>query len=390
MTTRKKIKLLASIILGAGISVLSFFAFIVFSFSADGRMLLIPLIAFYVSSLLFLVLWNILRSRIKYILLGVPASCLAAGIIVNEYTNYISGIPRLDETEVNIYLYEPFRERTPLAELQKAASYKIQDNLPVIDGATALYPVYAAFVQAVYPEGEYNPQTSSVLCSKTKDAYNNLLEGKADIIFCAGPSKEQMQSFQDRGIKITLVPIGREAFVFFVNRENRINNVHIEDIQGIYSGEIRNWKELGGDFGSIKAYQRPDNSGSQTALLKIMDGIPVVNPPREDVARGMGSIINRVASYRNFENALGYSFLHFATEMINRKEIKLLQVNSVYPSKETIQNESYPLCDVFYAVYVEKNDINKNVRPFIRWIVSQEGQEIIEKTGYVPIIKIEN
>jgi phosphate transport system substrate-binding protein len=245
--------------------------------------------------------------------------------------------------------------------------------------------VYAAFVNAVYPENEYNPNNSAVLCSKTIGAYNNLLDGKVDIIFCAGPSEEQMRRFLERGIKITLVPIGKEAFVFFVNKGNNINNVTIDNIRDIYSGKIKNWKTLGGINKSIRVYQRPDDSGSQTALKKIMGNIPIVKPRRENISAGMGSIINRVAAYRNFGNAIGYSFLHFSTEMVSNDQIKLLSINNIYPSKETIRDDSYPFCDTFYAIYVEKDDINVNIKPFVAWILSKQGQEIIEKSGYVSI-----
>jgi len=257
--------------------------------------------------------------------------------------------------------------------------------LPVLDGATALYPVYAAFVNAVYPSNKYNPDNSIVLCSRTANAYNNLLEGKVDIIFCAAPSDEQLQQFINKDIKIKLVPIGKEAFVFFVNKKNKVENLSIEDIQNIYSGKIKNWKSFGGENKRIRAYQRPDNSGSQTALINIMGNVSVMKPRRENVSKGMGGIINMVASYRNFTNAIGYSFLYFTTEMVRNEQIKLLSINNIYPSKETIQNDTYPFCDFFYAIYAEKDDSNENIKPFIEWILSKQGQEIIERTGYIPI-----
>jgi phosphate transport system substrate-binding protein len=263
------------------------------------------------------------KSKKNFIPLGISLMSIVVAAIVIGYDNYVHNIPAVEESEVYIYLYEPFRDRQVLAKLDEESDYTIRDNPPVLDGATALYPVYAAFVNAVYPEDKYDPENSAVLCSRTIDAYNNLLEGKVDIIFCAGPSEEQMRQFLDREIKINLVPLGKEAFVFFVNQENSISNLTIDDIRNIYSGKIKNWKTLGGTNESIKAYQRPDNSGSQTALKAIMGNIPIVKPRRENRAEEMGEIINRVASYRNFNNAIGYSFLHFATEMASNDKMDL-------------------------------------------------------------------
>jgi phosphate transport system substrate-binding protein len=386
MNLREQLKLIVSILLGIGITILSFFAFVMLLFSVLRGVLWLALLIFYISAIIFLFQWNKNKTKKKYIPLGISTLCILISTIIIGYNNYVYNIPSLNETEVNIYLYEPFNDRQVLEKLTEEAEYKITDNLPVLDGATALYPVYAAFVNAVYPENKYDPRNSAVLCSKTIDAYNNLLTGKADIIFCAGPSEEQMQEFKNNGIKIDLIPIGKEAFVFFVNKKNEIDNVSIEDIQNIYSGKIKNWKRIGGRNKNIRVYQRQDNSGSQTTLKKIMGNIPIIKATKENISNGMGSIINKVAVYRNFNNAIGYSFLHFSTEMVKNDQIKLLSINNVYPSKETIQDGSYPFCDTFFAIYVERNDMNENIKPFIEWILSKQGQEIIEKIGYVPII----
>jgi phosphate transport system substrate-binding protein len=170
-----------------------------------------------------------------------------------------------------------------------------------------------------------------------------------------------------------------------VNKANQVNNLTIEDIQGIYSGRIKNWKELSGVNQRIRAFQRPKNSGSQTILEKIMGDTPIAKPRRENVSQGMGTIINEVAAYRNFSNAIGYSFLYFSTEMVKNDQIKLLSVNGIYPSKETIQDENYPLYENFYAIYIDTDEKNENIEPFINWILSEQGQELVRKTGYIPL-----
>jgi phosphate transport system substrate-binding protein len=218
----------------------------------------------------------------------------------------------------------------------------------------------------------------------TARAYDNLLEGKVDIIFCAAPSDLQIKQFQNNGINLKLIPIGMEAFVFFVNKKNVINNLTVENIQGIYSGKIRNWKELNGVNKSIRAFQRSENSGSQTALENIMDNTPIIDPLRER-AIGMFDIIDYIADYKNFSNAIGFSFLYFSTEMVKNDKIKLLSINGIYPSKETIQNGSYPFSDNFYAIYVDNDEKNENIEKFIEWILSSQGQTLVSKTGYIPI-----
>jgi phosphate transport system substrate-binding protein len=378
----KTIRQRISVIIGLLALVLSFFIFIITAFFAERAILWTLLVIFFVSIIVFLVFWNIIKTKKVYLILSVPVICILTAIAVILYQNKIDEIPTISEP-TDQYRMMSF---VKLTNLDEEPNLKLIDNLPVLDGATALYPVYASFVNAVYPKPKSEDHTlrEFAKCNTTIGAYENLLEGKVDIIFCAAPSNSQMKQFDDNGIKIKLIPIGREAFVFFVNKENIVDNLTVENIQGIYSGKIKNWKKLNGANQRIKAFQRPENSGSQTMLIKIMNNTPLMKPRRENVSRGMGDIINQVADYRNFSNAIGYSFLFYSTEMVKNDQIKLLSIEGIYPSKETIQNGTYPFSADFYAIYNTDNK-NKNVEPFIEWILSEQGQKLISKTGYIPI-----
>lgn len=380
-----KNKRLRIAILGSlGISILSFFVSVIFTFSAQRVILWTILGIFYVSVIAFFIFWNINKSKKVYIILGIPFICTMIAIGIFLYQDFIENFSTVEEKDYH-YTYLPFEKNGLLAELDDESNLEIVDNLPFLDGATALFPVYASFVQAVYSESEYKNVEGLVSCTKTDRAYNNLLNSNADIIFCAAPSKLQLKQFSDNGLDLKLVPIGREAFVFFVNNRNPVNNLKVSDIQRIYSGEIKNWKKLNGPDKSIRAFQRPLNSGSQTMLEKIMDNNPIMKPGRENVSTGMGGIINQVAVYRNFSNSIGYSFFYFTMKMVKNGEIKLLSIDGVTPSKNTIQDGSYPFSDNFYAIYVDKENKNENIERFIDWILSDQGQILIAKTGYIPI-----
>ena len=289
--------------------------------------------------------------------------------------------------------YQPFSEKNKLAVPEEETKLKLTDNLPIIDGATALYPLYAAFVQAVYPEGEYyfdvtfdhehNKFFPIVRCYGTSMAYRNLIDGFVDIIFCAAPSENQIEKAKENGVTFKLIPIGKEAFVFFVNNRNPVSNLTTKQIRDIYSGRTTNWKELGGKNKSIKAFQREKNSGSQTMLEAIMGDEAIMKPLQENVIGLMLDIVTRVSQYKNKNNAIGYSFLFYTTQMVQDKEIKLLSINGINPSIETIQDGTYPYSNSFYAITA--NTENENVNKLIEWILSEQGQYLIKQTGYVPI-----
>ena len=272
-----------------------------------------------------------------------------------------------------------------MATLGQQASLQLKGNLPKIDGATALYPLYSAFVQATYPEGYYNSYDSEVMVSKTPQAYSNLINGDVDLIVALGPSESQKNQAASRGLELKLTPIGREAFVFFVHQKNKVNGLTLQQIKDIYAGNVTDWSEVGGEKDAIRAFQRPQDSGSQTALQTLMGDVPIMEAPTEDIATGMGGIINEVAQYKNYKNAIGYTFRFYSTEMVGNSQIKLLEINGVAPSKETIRTGTYPITSEFYIV--TSGTENPNVDKFIDWVLSAEGQQLVEEVGYVPVIQ---
>lgn len=287
--------------------------------------------------------------------------------------------------DVNLNEYIPFMTNSKVTSLNGNSSLKLYGNLPRLDGATALYPVYASFVQAVYPQSDYSSfYRGIVMCTQTHQAYENLINGNVDIIFCAEPSRDQIARAAERGLEFILTPIGIDAFVFFVNKMNTINNISSEQIRGIYSEKITNWEDVGGENADIIPYQRPKDSGSQTILENIiMKDAPIMEPFKENVVGGMGGIVERVSDYRNYINAIGYSFLFFTTEMVKNDEIKLLSIDGIMPSRETIQSNKYPFSGPFYAITTGNE--TENTKKFIEWILSEEGQYLVESTGYIPI-----
>ncbi|MFE5321011.1 PstS family phosphate ABC transporter substrate-binding protein [Paenibacillus sp. NPDC056579] len=334
----------------------------------------------------FIVLWvfAFVRAKVTNLLF---VTCLIAGlsaVSVHEYNRYVrDSLATVNEQGVDLRVYQPFGSNTKAVSLDEPSTLMLAADMPRLDGATALYPLYAAFARAVYPEKEYDFRNSEVMCTTTADAYSNLLEGKADMIFAAAPSKQQLEAARSKGIELKLTPIGREAFVFFVNSRNTVQGLSKAQLQGIYTGDIRDWSEVGGSPGRIRAFQRPENSGSQSMLQRWMEDKPLMTPPKEDIAAGMGEIIDRTAVYRNYEQAIGYSFLFFATQMIQQGEIRLLEVDGIAPNRSTIQNGHYPLAAEFYAITTSSS--NPNVAPLLQWILSPQGQSLVEKTDYTPL-----
>lgn len=327
------------------------------------------------------------RKWMSTIFLSATVTFLIFALLVNNVV-VNSKYSEVIDTSPNIYTeeYLPFDENSKIVTLNKDASLKLSSDLPIVDGAAAVFPVYSAFVNATYPETtelydgvfEYN---------NTTYGYELLAEKQTDIFFGAYPSKEQIAYAEENSTQFIYTPIGSEAFVFFVNKENPINNLTTEQIQKIYSGEITNWKEVGGYDEEITAFQRNEGSGSQSMLIRFMNGKEIMPAPTERVNDFMSGIVEDVAAdYKNSKGAIGFSFRYYLEGIIKNPNIKLLSIDGVAPSVENIKNGSYPITTSLYAVTYEGND-NPNVDKLLSWVLSDEGQYIIEETGYVGIKK---
>ncbi len=297
------------------------------------------------------------------------------------------GIEKYDESitintspNINVSEYLPFEEDSKIVKTD-SKTLKLTENLPKIDGAAALFPVYSAFVNAVYPETtelhdgifEYN---------NTPGGYKLLAERNEDIFIGVYPSERQIKDAEEKGTTFKYTPIGSEAFVFFVHKDNPVDNLTTEQIQGIYAGEITNWKQVGGRDEEIVAFQRNEGSGSQSMLERFMGDKPIMEAPTELKNDLMSGIIERVSNYRNKTNSIGFSFRYYVEGIIKNPDIKMVSIDGAAPTAENIKNGSYSVVTPIYAVTYEEQT-NENVDKLLDWILSDEGQYIIEETGYV-------
>ena len=261
------------------------------------------------------------------------------------------------------------------------------DELPLIDGALALAPYYEAMTARLCGI-DIEEARQLVLCSNTPQAYANLADGVVDMIFCALPSDEQVQYAAEKGVEYEYHTILSGGFVFFVNKDNPVESLTVEQLRGIYNGSITNWSELGGDDVEIIPYQRNEGSGSQTGLYRyIIDEDEVMEAPTELAIGDMGGIIDAVAHYDNARGAIGYSYYYYVSSMHYTDQIKLIGVEGVVPSDETIGNGSYPLLNFSQIVIRSDTPEDSVVRDIIKWAESDEGAQLAKENGYVATSK---
>ena len=287
-------------------------------------------------------------------------------VFTNRCINDYSGQMAAKSVEVDQFL--PFAKETKI--VKKEYEDKLTGDLPKLDGAAALFPIMSSVAYSIFPESAVHyvdndfTSDSALQYHNTRGAFKGIVDGTVDIALCASPNKEQVQYGLDNGVELELTPIGREAFVFIVNTKNPVDNLTMKELKDIYKGNITNWKQVGGKNRPINVIQRNKGSGSQTALEKLVG---------DEIKSNY---------FGPFGASLGFSFRYYVEELTEHGHIKMLSLEGVYPNKENVQNNSYPIVSNFYAV-TRKGETNPNVQKVLDFILSPTGQEIINETGYV-------
>lgn len=142
--------------------------------------------------------------------------------------------------------------------------------------------------------------------------------------------------------------------------------------------------QAGGEGQEIVAFQRPEDSGSQSLMEKlVMRGRAMAEAPRDYTYAEMGELLDALGSYDNTGNALGYSVYYYARNMYQVPGLRFMAVNGVMPSSETIRDGSYPYVSDFYVAIRKDEPKDSPASRLFRWLTSDDGQSLINGLGYV-------
>ena len=237
-----------------------------------------------------------------------------------------------------------------------------------------------------------NDYQSKNLCSGTHGAYMNLIEGKSDVIIASRDiSRNEMASAAELGVELETSPLAIDALVFIVNPQNPVKNLTADQVRKIYTGEITNWKEVGGVDHAITPYIRNADSGSQEKMeTQVMDGLKMI-----DGAEGtyMHEIIgSQMASpYLQIEAdeyGIGYTPFFYCTAMVrDLMRVDMLSIDGVAPGKESLRNNKYPFVSSIYAAFRKTEDHESMAYQLYQFLFTKKGADMIDESGYIAIRK---
>lgn len=327
--------------------------------------------------------------------------------------DYMNGYSSTDFKGYHVY------DGEKLVSLKHKASLWIEEEkeMPVMDGAEACYPVYTAVAKAIYKDIDviekkanaeeeqwlkhhdsepimeeeekkdwYGNNGKIVGFTNTVWGYDRLIDGDVDLFFGARPSEDEKYFASEDNKQIISTPIGSEAFVFFVEKDNPVDGLTSEQVRRIYHGDITNWKEVGGKDQKIVAFQRPEESGSQVMMEYFMGNVKLKAPDTYETVNDMVGVIEEVKQYNNEAGAMGYTFRYFLEGLQQEEGVKMLAIDGVAPTQKHIADRTYPIIVPLVCAKIKGND-NPNVDKVIDFLRSKDGQYIITKTGYGPLDK---
>ena len=280
-------------------------------------------------------------------------------------------------------------EDVPAVSDEDLYAVEMEDKAwPVIDGSSAFLPFYTAAAARLLEVSE-EEASRYVRCSTTDFAYTDLIEGRADLAFCFLPPENIVRLASREGITLACYPILNEAFVFFVNPDNPVESLTLQQLRGIYAGTIVNWSEVGGNDEPILPFQLTESSSGQAALTRFVSPAGELAAAPSALRPGtMGEEGDVTAFYDGSAGAIGYGYLHAAQVQNDGLAYKLLKIEGIEPSEENIQSGAYPLISQACAV-IRGGEEETAAGQFAQWCAWPLGQALAKEKGYVPNMPVE-
>jgi phosphate transport system substrate-binding protein len=206
-----------------------------------------------------------------------------------------------------------------------------------------------------------------------------LINGTTDICNSSRPMKQtEIEKLKARyntlGVQI---PCAKDGITIFLNEANKVQELTLKQLSDIYQGKIRNWKEVGGNDAEIRMYGRENSSGTYTyfhdEVVKADYAASVQSLP------GTAAVVNAV---KKDVNGIGYGGAAYAVGVKHAKVKKDAKSPAFLPTAESIGKGEYPITRFLY-MYL-RNRPTGEIKKYIDWILSQEGQMVVTEVGYFP------
>ncbi len=289
------------------------------------------------------------------------------------------------------YILNNTQDDCQLYASELAEIFGFDKEMPVIDGSTSTYPFTQAVYGALFCNGETHPQYPQKH-SKSHASYQRLINGEIDMLFASVyPASDILKMAEEKGVELELIPIAYDAMIFFTNKENPIAGLTKEQITDIYVHDAYdNWSEIDGSNALLYPYCRNNDSGSHAQMEKhFLDGNEIHPEVQKETSYTMSNILTDVMDAKTdtpVGYGLGYSIYYYYHNMDMfynvHENLKLLAIDGVTPTDETIADGSYPLSNNTYVVLRKDTPEDAPARKMAEFMLTEAGQACVENAGY--------
>lgn len=222
--------------------------------------------------------------------------------------------------------------------------------------------------------------------SNTHQSYMNLIDGKVELVIAArAASRDENKYARDNNVALIEKPIAKDALTFMVNNSNPIECLSVEQIRKIYTGDITNWQEVGGEDMLITPYVRNRNSGSQEKFeTMVMDGLEIKKFPEWHMGTTMETPYFQI---ENDRSGIAFTPYYYYSVIVGYGSTKAIGIEGVGMTKENIYNDTYPYVTNIYASIRADIDKSSTAYKIFEFLTSDKGQSVVEESGYIPLHK---
>ncbi|MFJ7950185.1 phosphate ABC transporter substrate-binding protein [Lysinibacillus sp. NPDC096418] len=242
-------------------------------------------------------------------------------------------------------------------------------SLVTISGSTSIGPLAEKLAMKYEEENDVKIEVNQIGSSA---GITNAINGVSQIGMA---SRDLKQEEKDSNLQELI--IAYDGIVVVAHPSNPIKNLTMEQVKRIFTGEVTNWKEIGGKDMEIVVVSREDGSGSRDAFQEIVGYKSGQLIKNAIVASGNGNIKTTVAMNKH---AVGFISFEYVDESISTMDI-----NGVQATAENVLAGQYELSRPF--LFVHKEDVPESAKQFMEFILTIEGQKIVESAGAIPLTK---
>jgi phosphate transport system substrate-binding protein len=208
-----------------------------------------------------------------------------------------------------------------------------------------------------------------------------LINGTTDIAEASRPMKdaEKEQTKQKRGKDVVEIPVALDGLAVYVNEQNPVAELSLEQLKRIYTGVVKNWKEVGGRDERIILYGRENSSGTYVYFKEhVLENADYY--PTTQTLPGTAAVINAVA---RDTRGIGYGGIAYGKGIKHLRVRKDANSPAIEPSMDNVVSGVYPISRnlYWYLAGQPAGDLKK----LVDWVMSKNGQAVVENVGYYPL-----